>query len=309
MPIRCASERCPLPTQNHHRVVPTAGLQQQPKVVLIADLVGSVSLMQRDDVGVIQRWQEFVANVIDDILPNDDGRLVKSLGDGLLAEFDSAPRAVSAASSMHRCIDEACRNTDEPPMRLRIGLNATQVYEGEHDIYGTGVNVAARIAALARPGCTVVTASVRDAWTDGLDGELEDLGHWYLKHIEEAVRVYGVRASGEPTVCRTASVDTTPMCPTIAVMPFESRNVEVEAFDIGDLIAEGVIGQLCRTPDLKVISHLSTSAFRRSNRTLYDARSHLGADYVLSGSYVVSGRAILVMAELVHVSRDEIIWS
>ena len=146
--------------------------QRQQKVVLVADLVGSVSLMQRDELGVIQRWESFVAHVTQVILPVNEGRLVKSLGDGLMAEFDSAPRAVAAALGMHRCIDERQGTTHENRMRLRIGLNASLVYEGEHDIYGTGVNLAARIAALALPGCTVMTESVRDGLTDGPDGNL-----------------------------------------------------------------------------------------------------------------------------------------
>ena len=280
---------------------------REQKVVLVADLVGSVSLMQRDELGVIQSWESFVQHVSQVIMPERQGRLVKSLGDGLLAEFDSAHEAVAAALGMHRWIQQA--RPEDSPMRLRIGLNATHVYEGEHDIYGTGVNLAARIAELALPGCTVMTSSVRDALTDGMDGDLEDLDQWYLKHVDAPIHVYGVRATGAPTTVWSASVDRTPMCPAIAVLPFKSRNLSTDEFAIGDLIAEGVTGQLGRTPDLKVISHLSTSAFQRGSRSLGDAETYLGADYVLSGSYVVAGKTILVITELADVARNEIVWT
>ena len=290
-----------------HQPLSPIEFHREEKVVLLADLVGSVSLMQRDELGVIQSWESFVQHVTQVILPACEGRLVKSLGDGLLAEFDSARQAVAAALAMHRRIQQV--RTGDAPMRLRIGLNATHVYEGEHDIYGTGVNLAARIAALALPGCTVMTSSVHDALTDGLDGELEDLGEWYLKHVEEPMHVYGVRAAGEPTSAWSVPADPTPMCPVIAVMPFKSRNVSADEVAIGDLIAEGVIGQLGRTPALKIISHLSTSAFKRSSRGLGDAGTFLGADYVLSGSYVVTGKTLLVIAELANVARNEIVWT
>jgi class 3 adenylate cyclase/tetratricopeptide (TPR) repeat protein len=282
-------------------------LPQKQKVVLVADLVGSVSLMQRAEVGVIHSWESFIQHVTHDVLPERKGRMVKSLGDGLMAEFDSAQDAAAAALAMHRWIQRV--SPQDRPMRLRIGLNASLVYEGEHDIYGTGVNLSARIAALALPGSTVMTPSVSDALIDGLDGELEDLGPWYLKHVDEPVHVYGLRAAGDPTPAWSAPADARPICPGIAVVPFRSRQASSEHFAVGDLIAEGVIGQLGRTPTLKIISHLSTSAFQSSSRSLGEAETYLGADYVLSGSYVVTGDTILVISELTEVARNEIAWT
>ena len=284
-------------------------LLRREKVVLVADLVGSVSLMQRDELGVIQRWEAFVAHVTTSVLPGNDGRLVKSLGDGLMAEFDRAPEAVAAAAAMHLWMDTQHAESAEHRMRLRIGLNATHVYEREHDIYGVGVNLAARIAALALPGATVMSSSARDLLTPGPDGDLEDLGDWHLKHVEEPLRVYCVRTAAEPAPSWAAAVDPLPMRPTIAVLPFKSRNLGAEELAIGDLIAEGVIGQLSRTQELKVISHLSTSAFQRSCRSLADAKLHLRADYVLSGSYVITAGSVLVMSELANATRNEIVWA
>ncbi|MBO9650964.1 MAG: hypothetical protein J7605_20855 [Variovorax sp.] len=284
-------------------------LRRHEKVVLVADLVDSVSLMLKDELGVIRHWGAFIDQVTLNTLPANEGRLVKSLGDGLLAEFNSAPQAAACALAMHRWFDESQRDKEGPSLRLRIGMHATHVYEGAHDIYGTGVNLAARIAALAQPGHTVMSSAARDGLTDGLDGEIEDLGEWYLKHVEQPLHVYGVRTAGQQPAFRTERADPAPFRPTIAVMPYTSRNVELDQFAIGDLIAEGVIGRMSRTQELNVISHLSTSALARTWRTLGQAETHLGADYVLSGSYAVTGNTVLVFSELANIRHQEVEWT
>lgn len=294
--------------------IPTAAsvgfhFQRHEKVVLVVDLVESVTLMQTDELGIIQRWDAFLRHVTQSVLPANEGHLVKSLGDGLMVEFDSAPRAAASAMAMHRWLDAQHRDTDRGRMQLRIGLHATYVYEGEHDIYGTGVNLAARIASLAQPGQTVATASARDGLVDGLDGDIEDLGNWYLKHVNEPLHVYGIRAAGQVAPAWTPRTNAPSLRPTIAVLPFVSRTVQAEQYSLGDLIAEGVIGQLSRSQELKVISHLSTSAFRGRAGNLDDAKAYLGAQFVLSGSYVITGKTVLVMAEFTHVERNEFAWA
>lgn len=265
--------------------------------------------MQTDELGIIQRWQAFLVHVMQFVLPANEGQLVKSLGDGLMVEFDGAPRAVASALAMHRWLDEQQRETDRGRMQLRIGLHATHVYEGEHDIYGTGVNLAARVAALARPGQTVATASARDGLVDGLDGVIEDLGDWYLKHVDGPLHVYDIRSPDQVAPTWTPRANATPPVPTVAVMPFVSRTVQPEQYSLGHLVAEGVIGQLSRTQELKVISHLSTSAFRGRAGILDDAKAFLGAHFVLSGSYVITGKTLLVLSEFTDVERNEIVWT
>jgi adenylate cyclase len=286
----------------------TPGLLRHHKVVLVVDLVGSVSLMQQDEAGVIARWRAFVAHVTQTILSDTEGHMVKSLGDGLMLEFDSAPKAVAAALAMHEWL-EAQQSDANMRMQLRAGLHSAQVYEDEHDIYGTGVNLAARIATLAAPGETVISSAVRDSLTDGLDGMLEDLGECYLKHVAEPVHVYRVGRPGHEAVIRLPRIDAVPMRPAIAVIPFECRNAEIGQFALGELMADGVIGQLSRTRELKVISRLSTSVFRGRLADVSDAQTHLGADYVLSGSYAVSSGKMLVSAELVDTRKNAIVWT
>ena len=175
-------------------------LPRRQKVVLVMDLVESVRLMAANETAVVQRWHGFVQHARGHVLPRHHGRHVKSLGDGLLAEFDSASEAVGAAHELHHFFDDT--NAALPPeqrFHLRAGLNAAQIYIDSVDVYGAGVNLAARVASLAGPGETIVTSQVRDDLTDGLDGELRDMGECYLKHVPEPVRVWRVGdASAQP---------------------------------------------------------------------------------------------------------------
>ena len=279
------------------------------KVVLVIDLVESVRLMSADESGTVSRWHSFVRHAQDQTVPTHQGRLVKSLGDGLMVEFERPRDAVKAANDLHNSISKG--NTGLPAaqqMHLRAGINNTHVYTDNMDIYGAGVNLAARLATLAGPGETVVSASVRDGLTDGLDAKIEDLGECYLKHIEQPVRGYRVSATGAaPLIIRRQPAAR--LQPVVAVIPFTAHSNEPEHFAIGELIAEGVIGHLSRTVDLKVISRLSTTVFRNRDSGLQELHAHLGANYVLAGSYVAKSGKLLVMAELSDINTHEIVWS
>lgn len=283
-------------------------LQRRRKVVLVVDLVESVSLMQADELRVITRWQAFLAHVNQLVLPANEGRLVKSMGDGLMVEFESAPNAVAAAMAMHAWMNAGLHDI-APFMQLRAGLHSAEIYADQHDIYGAGVNLAARIATLAGPGETVVSAEIRDRLTDGLDGPLEDLGECYLKHLEAPVRAWRVGPAGRNPVVAAKRDYAAPLRPTIAVIPFTARSREAEHFAVGELIADGVIAQLSRVSEFKLISRLSSAAFRDRGATVDNVALSLGADYVVSGSYVMLGTKLQVSPELSG-SRDHVLlWT
>jgi adenylate cyclase len=294
---------------------------QALKAVLVIDLVESVRLMASDESGVVARWQGFV-RFARELVPANAGRLVKSLGDGLLAEFDHGRDAVRTAHRLQRHFDAF--NQSAPPgqqMRLRAGINTTHRYADEHDVYGHGVNLAARIAGLARPGTTVVTASVHDTLADGLDGRLEDMGESYLKHWPHPVRTWCVHPI-QPVQAGPAALPTTPpgwpepvgeapadFRASIAVIPFEARNPSPETFVIGELIADGVIAQLAGSPHLRVLSRLSTTAFRGRGASPADIDAQLNAAFVLSGSYFTLDGRVLITAELTDARRNEVVWA
>ncbi len=285
----------------------------QHKTVLVIDLVESVRLMAHNEEQVVRLWRGFVHHATTEVFPLHGGRLVKSLGDGLLAEFEHPAQAVRAAMALHRHFDSANQNLPAAQqLHLRAGLNATQLYIDDNDIYGQGVNLAARVADLAAPGETVVTASVYDAIVVGIDADVQDRGESYLKHWPEPVRTWTVTpiaAQGAVPRMPAPEAATSDFRPSIAVVPFETRSHVAEQFVIGDLLADGVITQLSRSPDLRVISRLSTSAFRGRQATAAEVGQRLEAAYTLSGSYVSYGDKVVINAELCDNRRGEVVWA
>ena len=278
------------------------------------DLVESVRLMAANESSAVQRWHAFVQHARGHVLPRHHGRHVKSLGDGLLAEFDSGPEALRAATALHGYFNESnLVAPSDQQFHLRAGLNAAEVYVDSIDIYGAGVNLAARVAALAGPDETVVTAEVRDLLTDGLDGEVHDMGECYLKHVPDPVRVWRVGATGPKPQLTPVHEHSGALLPAIAVIPFAARSNEPEHYAVGELVAEAVIGLLSRSPHLRVISRLSCTAFRQRDASLAEVGNPLGAQFVLSGSYLVVGTAgtgkLVITAELSEVRTSRVVWT
>ena len=308
-------------------------LVQQETVVLLVDLVESVRLMQEHEALSVRRWADFVSTVHAEILPRHRGVLVKSLGDGLMARFEAVPDAVDAAAEMHRTL--ATLNADVPEdqhLHLRAGVNAAMAWSDGIDIYGTGVNLAARLATLAGPGETIASASAheqlaaalsnlanpgetigsapaRDELTHGVDASCEDLGNCILKHFDKPVRAYRVGpASPHPSLAGRRDYGTA-MQPTIAVIPFSARNDTPALFDVGNLIADSVIWRLSKSANLKVISRLSTAVFRGRANDLGQVSAHLGATYVLGGACVANAGQIMVTAELSAARNNQVVWT
>ena len=279
------------------------------KVIMVVDVVESVRLMEQDEHDFVQRWHYFVEQVRA-ILPLHGGRMHKSLGDGLMLEFDTAQACVKSAFAMQ----ELCRagNRGRPSelhMHLRAGGHLCEFVADQYDIYGSDVNLTARIATLAGPAETVITAALRDQLTAGLDADIEDLGECHLKHVKEPIRAYRVGPVGQARSVPAQNAAPPDFRPTIAVIPFEARSNDPEHFVIGELIADGIIAQLSRSSDIRVISRLSTTAFRGRTHAMPEVEARLDASFVLSGSYIATGAKILLMAELSDTRKNEIVWA
>lgn len=302
------------PEQASDLVHPAGGLPlHEYKVVLVIDLVESVRLMASHEAAVVDHWRNFMTQASQQVLPKHQGRLVKSLGDGLLAEFDEPANALRAAMAMHDHfvpVNQAL--PAEKQLWLRAGINASHLYVSEHDVYGHGVNLAARVASLAEPGDTVVTAPVRDGIVDGVDGDVEDMGESYLKHWPEPVRTWRVGPVSPSHVSwrpERREAPATDFRPSIAVIPFEARTPSPEHFVIGELIADGVITQLARSQNIRVISRMSTTAFRGRGATAGEINAKLDAPFVLSGGYATLGDKVMITAELADTRRGEVVWA
>ena len=178
------------------------------RTVLVVDLVESVRLIDQDEEGAVARWRGVVDRVKNDVLPAHGGRLVKSLGDGMLLEFPRVQPAVNAAFAIQQTCNRA--NVGVAPQRqmlLRMGVQVSELIADEHDVYGRGVNLAARLTTLAGPGEIVVSASVRDQLTPMLDADVEDLGECYVKHLAQPVRAYRLGPPGPRPVVEPGAGD------------------------------------------------------------------------------------------------------
>lgn len=278
--------------------------------VLVLDVVESVRLMEEDEEDTIRRWRALVERVTSEVLPAHEGHLVKSLGDGLMADFPDVQRCIRAAFAIQRLSDRANASvTSARRMLLRLGVHVGELIADGLDVYGHDVNLAARLTTLAGPGEIVVSADVRDQLTPLLDADVEDLGECYVKHVREPIRAYRVGPPGPRPVIEPSAFAAHDLRPTVAVIPFTARTLDPEHHVVGEIIADEVIAALSRAQELQVISRLSTTAFRGREAGLKEVSEHLQVNYVLSGAYRVFGGKLTLVAELAEAKSGRIAWA
>ena len=285
-------------------------LRQQRRAIVVVDVVESVRLMQANEADVIDRWRRFVNEVRTQVLPKHGGRLVKSLGDGLLLEFENVTEAVACAFEIQEHIAPFnAGRAQVAAMYLRIGVHVADVVVDDLDVYGSGVNLAARLASLADPGEVVVSAEVRDGLTDVHNCSIVDLGECFLKHYSQAVRAF--RVSNATHGAHRVFADATFIDdrPSLAVVPFAQHDPAGKAAALGDAIADDVIAALSRSTGVRVISRLSTSVFRNARTSLGEIRALLGVAYVVTGNYRICGSRVTLRAELCDARDGRILWT
>ena len=276
------------------------------KTVMFADVVESVRLIQRDEIAAASRIRKLLLEAANEIVPAHRGHLLQRLGDGLMIDFGNPRHAAECASALHRRAAEMSAGVAaDSRVLLRVGIHVADVLTDDIAFYGHGVNLAARFAALAGPGETVISAAVRDQLSADLDGEITDLGECHLKHIETPHRAYRL---GPRTLRATALEGEIALRPTVVVIPLALRGGPNESISVGEIIADQVITALSRTAEMRVVSRLSTTAFRGRDQDLREIRSYLGATYVLSGSYQISERELIVNVELADARTSEAVW-
>lgn len=293
-------------------------LERVRRTVAVMDLVDSVRLMQQHEDCVISRWRRFVKDVATDILPRHGGRLVKSLGDGMLLDFSRVEDAVAASFEMHRRIALLTPTHETGELLcLRGGIHVAEVVVDQLDIYGSGVNLASRLGTLAQPCETVVSLAARDELAVGLDAEIEDLGDCYLKGVELPTRAFRLQAveSRAPAfkilVPVPAPLRSNDLRALVAVIPFDLPGGGADGGQraIGEWIAEGTIVLLSKLPGVHVVSRMSTSAMSGRSLPLNQVAALLGADYVLSGSVAQSGQMLVLSAELADAHVGDVVWA
>ena len=280
------------------------------KVILVLDVVESVRLMKKDERDFVQRWHYFVEHARKNVLPRHGGRMLKSLGDGLMLEFASAQGAIKSALALQAfCQADNEGQLPAKQMHLRVGAHLAEFVSDEHDIYGSDVNLTARIATLAGPGEIVISAQLRGQIAPGIDADVEDLGECHLKHVEEPIRAYRVGPLGLAPVISLGNDSTLNLRPTIAVIPFAMEGADASLAVLGEAVADEIITALSRSNELHVISRLSTTVFKGRTDAVDDIRVHLGAKYILSGLCRASGSQMSLFVELIDTKNGQVVWA
>jgi adenylate cyclase len=280
--------------------------------ILAADVAGYSRLMGADEEGTHERLKAHLGELVDPKIQEHRGRTVKNTGDGLLAEFPSVVDAVRCAVEVQRRMAEHNAGIpSEKRIEFRIGINLGDVIAEEHDIFGDGVNVAARLEALAEPGGICVSRVVRDQVRDRVDFAFEDMGEQEVKNIARPVRAYRVR---EVSVAKSPAALTSPSLPlrdkpSVAVLPFTNMSADPEQEFFADGIAEDVITALSRYPSLFVIARNSSFTYKGRSVDVKDIGRELGIRYVLEGSLRKVGNRIRVTAQLVAAETGKHVWA
>jgi adenylate cyclase len=280
--------------------------------ILAADVAGYSRLMGADEEGTHERLKAHRQVLVDPKIAEHHGRMVKTTGDGVLVEFPSVVDAVRCAVDVQRGMVE--RNSAIPPedrIEFRVGINLGDIIAEGEDIFGDGVNVAARLEALAEPGGICVSRVVRDQVRDRLDYTFEDLGEQQVKNIARPVRVYRV-SDVETNRILSAPVSSTlplPDKPSVAVLPFTNMSGEPEQEFFAAGIAEDVITALSRYPSLFVIARNSSFTYKGRAVDVKQIGRELGVRYVLEGSLRKAGNRVRVTAQLVEAETGKHVWA
>jgi adenylate cyclase len=268
--------------------------------ILAADVVGYSRLIGADEPGTLARLRAVRAEVIEPLLAAHGGRVFKSMGDGLLAEFPSGVQAIECAVAVQQAL--AARADG---LALRIGLHSADVVvQPDGDLLGDGVNVAARLEALAEPGGICLSDRVREDAAGKLSLDLEDLGERELKNIVRKVRVFRVRLATEPKQSLAL-----PDKPSIAVLPFQNMSGDPEQEYFADGMVEDITTGLSRIGGLFVIARNSSFAYKGKSPDVRQVGRELGVRYVLEGSVRKVGGRVRITCQLINTLTGHHVWA
>jgi adenylate cyclase len=278
--------------------------------ILAADVVGYSRLIGADEGGTLERLKALRRELLDPKIAEHKGRLVKTTGDGLLVEFGSVVDALRCAVEVQR--EMTGRNAGVPPdnrIELRVGINVGDIVVEDGDIFGDGVNVAARLEALAEPGEICVSARVQEDAAGRLDLAFEDLGEQQLKNIARPVRAYRVVTGSVPAMTRSSTGPPLPDKPSIAVLPFANMSGDPEQEYFADGMVEEIITALSRIRWLFVIARNSSFTYKGQAVDVKQVGCELGVRYVLEGSVRKGGNRVRITGQLIDAQTGTHLWA
>ncbi len=286
-------------------------MERRLAAIFAADVAGYSRLIGADEEGTLARLKAHRRELIDPTIAEHQGRIVKTTGDGVLAEFASPVKAVRCAIDVQHGM--AGRNAGVPEaqrIEFRIGINLGDVIvEDDGDIYGDGVNVAARLENIAEPGAVYISRMVRD-FVDGTpELVLEDLGERELKNIARPVQVFRIAPPGRAPRAPQAAAPAVPHKPSVAVLPFTNMSGDAEQEYFSDGITEDLITDLSKISALFVIARNSTFAYKGRSVKVQEIGRDLGVRFVLEGSIRKAGNRVRITAQLIDAGSGGHLWA
>jgi adenylate cyclase len=285
-------------------------VQRRLAAILAVDMVGYSRLMGADEAGTVARQKAHRAEIIDPAIAQHNGRIVKTTGDGLLVEFGSAVDAVDCAVAVQRAVAEREAKIDQDrSIAYRIGINQGDIIIDGEDIFGDGVNVAARLEGLSDPGGICISGKVYDEVCDRVNYAFEDKGERQVKNITRPVRVWRLR-DGVRHSRSSPEAEPKDRKPVLAVLSFEFLGDDPELSNLGRVLTRDLIIEMDGRTGFKLVAGTTVARFERdSDRAIDAVRDSLGADFVLCGSVTGNAERVRVQAELIETAGGAQIWA
>ena len=277
--------------------------QRRLAAILAADVAGYTRLVEQDTDGTVAAWKSARDNVIKPLVEKKSGHIIKFTGDGFLVEFPSVQDAVACAITLQ----EDLRSSS---LKFRIGINVGDITDDGGDVHGEGVNIAARLEALAEPGGICISGDVYNQVRNRIDAVFTDMGEQEVKHVSQPVSVFAINPTKQKTSGHlTSPTPALPDKPSIAVLPFTNMSGDPEQEYFSDGITEDIISGLSRFRELFVIARNSSFVFKEQKISASEVASKLGVQYVIEGSVRKAANRVRITAQLVDGTTANHIWS
>jgi TolB-like protein/class 3 adenylate cyclase len=290
-------------------------VQRRLAAILAADVVGYSRLMEIDEAGTLARLQSLRREIVDPAIAAHAGRMVKLMGDGALVEFASAVDAVTCAIEIQKSVRQHNAGGDEDKrIQFRIGINVGDIIVEGEDIYGDGVNVAARIEGLAEPGGIFISRSAADHVRDKVPIRIENRGDHAVKNIVRPIEVFCVVVDEHrmaTLAIRPAAIPAPPVADktSIAVLAFNNMSGDAEQEYFSDGISEDIITDLSKLSELHVTARNSAFVYKKAAVSVPEMAKALGVRYVLEGSVRKAGNRVRVTAQLIDAGTGGHVWA
>jgi TolB-like protein/class 3 adenylate cyclase/tetratricopeptide (TPR) repeat protein len=295
-------------------------VERRLAAVLAADVAGYSRLMGIDEEGTLARLKAFRKSLVDPTIAAHRGRIVKTAGDGMLVEFSSAVDAVRSAVEVQRGMAEQNATAPQDQMiQFRIGIHVGDIIIDENDIFGDGVNIAARVENECEPGGVCVSGNAFEQIRGKTNFTFNDLGERALRNIERLVRLYAVRGATSVATTITTAISTMPRDtknplplpdkPSIAVLPFQNMSGDPDQEYFADGIVEDIITALSRFKSLFVIARNSSFTYKGNAVDIKQVGRELGVRYVLEGSVRKAGSRVRITGQLIEAATGAHLWA